>query len=148
MGNCGLYCFQETYCFAGQKVDFPSRQQLAKEQDIQTSLLRQKIKALIDGVKNLSITVDIWSRKAYTAAFGGITAHFYCEKSGTLNHLLLACQQIQQPHTAIIIGKLYQQIMADWSIPETKIFRIITDNGSNVIKAFRYIFIFVITCIF
>ena len=111
-----------------------------KEQDVITCELRQKIQVLLSSVNCLSVTVDIWSRCGLLGAFIGITAHFYCQKDDKIRNLLIACREIQQPHTANMIDQIYQNIMDKFGIAESKVFHIITDNGANVVKAFRYTF--------
>lgn len=118
--------------------DFPSRRQLANIQDQLNDKLIEKIKHQLQKLSFLSITIDIWSRQSYSSSFLGVTAHFVsydgCPK---LKHILLGCRQIPQPHTSEVINDIYQQIMQSWEIFEDKIFRIVTDNGANIVKAFR-----------
>lgn len=41
------------------------------------------------------------------------------------------------PHTAEEVLKVVLQIFKDWNVPDHKIGSIITDNGSNMVKAFK-----------
>ena len=37
------------------------------------------------------------------------------------------------PHTAIRIAQTFNNVLHQWNIPKTKVFRILTDNGSNMV---------------
>ena len=41
------------------------------------------------------------------------------------------------PHTADNITKLVEAILVEWNILESKIHRILTDNGSNMVADFK-----------
>lgn len=41
------------------------------------------------------------------------------------------------PHTADNIAKLVEAILVEWNIDKSKIHRILTDNGSNMVAAFK-----------
>lgn len=68
----------------------------------------------------------------------GLTCHYYDRATKKLRRVLLACRTIPQPHTAVQIFNVYSTIMDEWNeLDESKVFRIITDNGSNVVCAFK-----------
>lgn len=121
----------------GRLVDLPNRKQMASIIKRLTLSLKESIVVFLEGVQKLSVTVDLWSRPGNSAAFVGITCHFFDKKSQSMKRCLIACRQIQQPHTAENILTVFSDVMAEWNIDESKVFRIITDNGSNVVKAFR-----------
>lgn len=85
-----------------------------------------------------AFTLDLWSRPGFSAAFMGITCHFFDPIEQKLNRLLLACRKMPQPHTAKNVLAVYNEIIAVYEIEESKVFRIITDNGANIVKAFRF----------
>lgn len=41
------------------------------------------------------------------------------------------------PHTAISILEAIKEILDSWGIPAINIFRVLTDNGSNMVAAFK-----------
>ena len=51
----------------------------------------------------------------------------------------LAVKRMPSPHTGEEVLKIVLQIFKDWNIPDHKIGSIITDNGSNMVKAFKII---------
>ena len=52
-------------------------------------------------------------------------------------HILLALEQVAHPHTAQSIKACVDKCMQEWAIPKEKILTVITDNGSNMVAAFK-----------
>lgn len=71
-----------------------------------------------------------------TASFLGITAHFFTYLDKKHHNITLAVRCFQSPHTGKRIVELFQAIIDEWKI-QHKVFRVLTDNGSNMKKAFR-----------
>lgn len=73
-----------------------------------------------------------------TAAFLGVTAHFYAASKDKMRHnVTIAARRFPSPHTAANVADLVNNVLAEWNIPHTMVHRIITDNGSNMIAAFK-----------
>ena len=53
--------------------------------------------------------------------------------------MTLACRTFPTPHTAKNVYQLVTDILQEWEIPNGKISAIVTDNGSNMVAAFKYI---------
>ena len=70
-----------------------------------------------------------------SASFIEITAHFFAEHKR--HNVTLAVKCMPGPHTGEEVLKVVSLIFKDWSVPDHKIGSIITDNGSNMIKAFK-----------
>jgi len=66
----------------------------------------------------------------------GITAHFYDVNSQQRRVVGLALRPLNDRHTGDYIFAIYLETLAEWGF-EDKIFKIVTDNGSNVVKAFK-----------
>lgn len=66
-----------------------------------------------------------------TASFIGIMAHFFADHKRH-NATIAVC-----PHTAENILSMVKSILAEWNIPTKKLGNIVTDNGSNMVKAFK-----------
>ena len=41
------------------------------------------------------------------------------------------------PHTAINVRMLIEKVLEEWDIPLNKVFVVVTDNGSNMVAAFK-----------
>lgn len=81
--------------------------------------------------------VDEWTKKGMSMSVVGVTAHFYNKKSHELNRVLLGVRRFQHPHTADRIRQLITELLNEWELPDSKIWRVITDNAKNMVKAFR-----------
>lgn len=116
----------------------PSRETLKMMVNKEVAKLRLNIKELISGAKKVSICADIWTQKNMVAAYLGVTAHFYCNKTSSLENVCLAVMHMSSSHTADRIKALTDEIVKEYDISEDKISRYRTDNGSNMVAAFRY----------
>lgn len=85
----------------------------------------------------VSVGVDLWSRRNLTASYVAVTAHYYDKKSHKLQRALLGIRKISSPHTAQKIRELTDEVLLEWNISHSRLIKVATDNGSNVIKAFR-----------
>ena len=72
-----------------------------------------------------------------TAAYLGISAHFILRRDHQRHAVTLAVRRLPSPHTAERIEDLLREVITEWDIPENKINAILTDNGSNMVKAFQ-----------
>ena len=68
-------------------------------------------------------------------SFIGITAHFFA------NHkrckATLAVRHFESPHTGEKVLQLVKTVLQEWEINSSQVGKVITDNGSNMTKAFR-----------
>ena len=101
------------------------------------SNLKEDLRKSIDSAERISLCADIWSKKGMTASFLGLTAHYYSRSKKAKCNITIAIRGFESPHTAERVSKLVDEIVSEWKIPSYKIFRILTDNGSNMIAAFK-----------
>ncbi len=73
----------------------------------------------------------------YTSSYLAISACFFNPQENKAQHVLLNLYTVSHPHTGEMIADLFQMCLAYWEIDPRKILYIITDNGSNMIKAVR-----------
>ena len=116
----------------------PGRKKLGKEIEMVYRKLKNNISLTLEKAKRVSICTDIWSKQGMTASFLGVTAHFFTFIDKKRHSITLAVKRFESPHTGMRIAALLQVVMSEWKIQQ-KIFRALTDNGSNMIKAFREI---------
>ena len=115
----------------------PSSSRYMKTNTIPTlvSFLRRKIDMMLNDIENLSITTDIWTDRR-GKAFIGITGHFldidFRSQAVLLDFVRLKCR-----HTGENIRNVTEDILEKLKITR-KIYRIITDNASNMIKAYKF----------
>ena len=51
--------------------------------------------------------------------------------------MAIAVRRFESPHTAERVTQLVDNILDEWKIPFYKVFHILTDNGSNMLAAFK-----------
>ena len=66
-----------------------------------------------------------------------MTAHFFSQRDHQRHQVTLAVRRLPHPHTGENIRDAVESILEEWSIPLSKVRVVITDNGSNMVKAFR-----------
>lgn len=67
----------------------------------------------------------------------GVSACFYHPPGGQVHHALLNLHHLEHPHTGESIARCIDQTLDAWGIREDKVLLIVTDNGSNIVKAVR-----------
>ena len=68
----------------------------------------------------------------------GMTVHFV-NNDWKLKSYLLCCKQMKGRHTGEIIHVEYENVLQFYGI-EDKVFKAVTDNGANMVKAFNVTF--------
>ena len=87
--------------------------------------------------QRISLCADVWFKKGLTSSYLGITAHFFGRKDHQRHHVTLAVRRFHHPHTGERVREIVQEVLTEWNIPLRKVFTISTDNGSNMLRAFR-----------
>lgn len=121
----------------GRLQVFPNRHELSSKVDSFKTEYKSAIKRSLENSKQLTLAIDLWTRPGFSSSTMGITCHYFDRARGQLMRILLASRQIPHPHTASKIFELYTKIMEEWGIEDDRVFRILTDNGSNVVSAFK-----------
>jgi hypothetical protein len=76
-------------------------------------------------------------KTSLTASFLGISACFFDPVGLKVRHVVLDLCHLQHPHTGEILAEHLEQCMQKWSISSNSVLMIVSDNGSNMIKAIR-----------
>ena len=126
--------FKSMMAMAGPRYQVPSRKHLT------TKIIPAKISALrIDLMCMLSkadskicVTIDLWSSRQMRSYYG-VTGHFITD--WTLYSVMLACTRFSGSHTGDAIADKFQDVTSSFEISE-KISHVVTDNASNMLKAF------------
>ena len=91
------------------------------------------IKQMLETISTCTITLDIWSSRRMHS-YLAVTCHFISE-DWEGKSILLSCQQLTDRHTAENILSGFEEVITHYSIPD-KVYRVVTDNASNMKKAF------------
>ena len=86
-------------------------------------------------IRYVSLTVDLWKDRRMRS-FIAITAHFIDATLFKFKRLVLACKPILGSHIGIKILTEYNSIINQYNI-KLKIVRVNSDNGANVVKAYK-----------
>ena len=119
-----------------KQYDIPGRKKLGKDIEIVYTKLKKNISLVLENAKRISLCSDIWSKQGMMGSFLGVTAHCFTFLDKKCHSITLAVRRFESPHTGRRIAALLQTIVDEWNM-QHKIFRSLTDNGSNMIKAFR-----------
>lgn len=95
------------------------------------------VKQALASARMVTVGMDIWTKKGYSASFLGISASFFHPVLKKALHLVLNLHSVQHPHTGRMIAELLQKTLDEWRIDQRKILMIVTDNGSNMVKAVK-----------
>ena len=120
------------------RYSVPGRAFISKELEAIYIELRAKITSFLQQANKVSICADIWSKKGMTSSYLGITGAFFSQKD---NHrhcvVTLAVRQMPPSHRVISICYVFQEVLSEWEIPSNKVLAVVTDNGSNIVAAFK-----------
>jgi len=122
-----------------EKLD--SRFQIPSRKHLSSKLIHEKAqevrKILFENLKaadHICLTVDLWSNRAMKG-FLGITAHYLL--NWEMKSAMIACKRFKGRHTAENILHEYEECITSFDIND-KIFCVISDNASNMVKAFNF----------
>lgn len=97
-----------------------------------------KFKKRLSGARKVSIGIDLWTKKGLTVSFLAISGCFFSAEQNKPEDILLTLEQVAHPHTAQSIKACVDKCMQEWDISSEKIVTVITDNGSNMVAAFKH----------
>ncbi|CAM4895123.1 unnamed protein product [Rotaria socialis] len=95
----------------------------------------KKIQETLNKVNHVTLTIDGWSDRR-CRSFLGITCHFIDDKMIPQAYLI-DFVRLKSPHTGENIQQLTEDVLDEFEIKE-KVFKIITDNASSMIKAYKF----------
>lgn len=102
------------------------------------SMKNQLLKTIhekLHDVNHLTLTIDGWCDRR-CRSFLGATCHFL-DKEMMPETFLIDFVRFKSPHTGENIRQLTEEILDRYNIKE-KIFKIVTDNASNMVNAYKF----------
>ena len=120
-----------------RRYTLPGRAVISKELHNVICELKSKILFYLDTAHFVSICADIWSKKGMTSSYLGITAHFFSQHDHQRHKVTLAVRRFLHPHSGVRIREIVESILEEWNIQPQKVKTVITDNRSNMAKAFN-----------
>lgn len=122
---------------ANHRLMLPGRFKLTRNISVLFDKMKNGIREALDEPRKIAICCDIWSRRNFMSSYLAITGHFYSSKDHCLRKVLLGLKTIEGLHTAENLHKIVCELLEEWNISNTKLSRILTDNGTNMIKLFK-----------
>jgi hypothetical protein len=99
--------------------------------------VKSNVVSMLSAARLVSIGTYIWTKKGFTMSYIGVSAAFYEPNRKEPVHVLLNLHAINHPHIGDAVAAKLQRSMVEWSIDADKVFMLITDNGSNMLKGIR-----------
>jgi hypothetical protein len=99
--------------------------------------MHEKIKDLLLNTSSVALTTDWWTTKNLINSYLCLTTHFYNENIKSFVNILLGLQVINENHLGENIKLYIEKILKTYNLPIKSITRIVTDNGSNMIKTLK-----------
>jgi len=129
--------FRDLIWFLNERIPIPARKGLINECLNYFNKSKQEIISKFENIDTISLGADIWSKKGLTESYLGISAYFYDKTNESKAVLTLALKLFPHPHKAENIRDIFQSVLTEYGIKHENIFRVITDNGSNMVKTFK-----------
>ena len=121
------------------KYDIPGRAAMSKALDLLLMEMKGKISAGLNDSGKIALTIDLWSKKGMSESFLGVTAHSFIRKSHKRLTATLAVRRFPPPHTADRVLEILRAVLDEWGLEESRISRVLTDNVSNMVAAFKIV---------
>lgn len=117
---------------AAPSYNLPSRKTMRLKVVDSCQKVAAKIKAELSGVMFCAAQTDIWSSRRMHGFFGMCVSYIL---NGELRTRVIACDRFSGAHNADNIAAAYNSIVANYGL-DGKMVGMITDNASNMVKAF------------
>ena len=100
-----------------------------------TSKVRTAVERQLVTAEKCTITVDLWTSQYWQRSYMSLTVHFI-DRNLTLQSKCLQTLEVPQDHDAASLKDVISTMLSNWKIKD-KVCGGITDNGSNIVSAFR-----------
>lgn len=100
-----------------------------------SNVVMKRIQDALNSTQHVTLTVDTWSDRR-CRSYLGITCHFIDQKM-IPQAFLIDFLRFKYPHTSENIQLLTEEVLERLDIKQ-KVFRIVTDNASSMIKAYKF----------
>lgn len=128
----GMVQFCQSLC-PGYKP--PTRQTVSQSLlPVAINDMQMNIKRQLRDAGKFAIALDMWTDKRMRSYLGTIIT--FIDKKREAHSNLLACEPFTGRHTAERIYATYCDVLQRWDLQLHDVIRIITDNASNMLKAF------------
>ncbi|XP_046382586.1 uncharacterized protein LOC124153461 isoform X1 [Ischnura elegans] len=116
-------------------VQIMSRRTMGRKLNLMFENVNQNLASKFTEIQFMTSTADIWSTKH--RSFLGVTAHWINDETLTRESAVLSCVRFKGTHDYKNIADTLHNIFISFGLNNEKVATMITDNGSNFVKAFK-----------
>lgn len=129
--------FEDLFFVADPKLSMPSRSNLDLLIDQQYIKIKTELRKILKNAEKINLVVDGWTKKGFSSSYLGVVCCFYNMNKKRRENYVLAVRYFRKlNHTKEAIKDLFDEVMQEYEIAESKILKIITDNAKNMKSAF------------
>jgi len=96
-----------------------------------------RLHGMLSRARKVTICLDGWTKKGLSSSFLGVSACFFNPLDSTPRHVFLNIHELSHPHTGDAIAAWLKKTLDRWTISQNKVQLIVTDSGSNMLKAIK-----------
>jgi len=119
------------------QFNIPGRKKLGDEIEKVYAELKHSISDVLHQANRISICCDIGSKQGITASFLRVNVHCFTFNNKKCHSITLVVRRFESPYTGERTADLLRAIIDEWKTSHYKVFRSLTDNGSNIVRAFN-----------
>jgi hypothetical protein len=98
---------------------------------------KQMLQKVVENARRLTVCLDGWTKNSLSCSYLGISACLFDTGSRKARHIVMSIKQLDHPHTGEALAAAAHEYLTEWHIDDSKVMMVVTDNGSNVLKAVR-----------
>jgi len=117
------------------KVKVMCTETLKSRLHVKLTDMKSKLKEDLRSCAYVSTTADIWTQQA--RSYIGVTCHWLGSDDFSHRSVALAFRRFLGTHSYDKIASVLMDIHSEFDLDSSKIVNVVTDNGSNFIKAFK-----------
>lgn len=120
----------------------PSRRTFDELLDKKYEFVSNMLKEKLSGIQYICLTTDVWTETHQTRSFLGVTAHYVSNDTDDLKlqGVTLGVYELEERHTGENLAQKLKEICTKWNIKDDVVIAVVTDGGSNMIKAVELAF--------
>ncbi|XP_015118442.1 zinc finger BED domain-containing protein 1-like [Diachasma alloeum] len=127
--------FRYLMSIVAPNYEVPKKTSITRATEENYKVLSGIVKSKLAKAENLTLTTDIWTETMSTRGFLGLTIHFL--ENGKMSYIELDTIELDENRKAPYLSKIFEEFLLKWNISKDKITTVVTDGGTNIIKAVK-----------
>jgi len=129
--------FKTVFSILDPKFSIPSRATISKKISDVTENIKVKVVTSLKNARKVSVCVDGWTMPGFEHSCIGVSVQFFDMQDEKIKKAMLAVKKLSGSHSGPAVLEAVESVLRNFDVPDSKIIAFITDNGSNMIRAFR-----------